>query len=242
MKIDKSVIHQILDILDFQGTDVHLLGGYFNNVYEISFEAPVVVKIISRGLHTEQDILSEIEWTQFLHENGVHVTIPILINGESYIHHLTDDLFFVAYEKVKGTHVDVNGEHWNDKLFKQWGKGMGTMHSLSQTYKGKYKRPEWNEHKIYRMSMASIDRRIKEKWEQCLENIESMSKSKELYGIIHGDLNHHNFIYDKGEITYIDFGDSEFNWFAYDIAIAVYHASQTIKDKAERDRFASVFF
>lgn len=40
----------------------------------------------------------------------------------------------------------------------------------------------------------------------------------------------------------IDFGDSEFHWFAYDIAIAVYHASQTIKDRAGRDRFASIFF
>lgn len=241
MKVDKSVINQILDLLDYQGTDIHLLGGYSNNVYEISSEVPIVVKIFNREFNTEEEILSEIEWTQFLKENGVNVTIPI-INRGSYINNLTDNLFFVAYEKVKGTHIDINGEDWNEKLFKQWGKGMGTMHSLSKMYKGKYKRPEWNEHKIYQMSMNSFDCRIKEKWEQCLEEIKSMSNSKELYGIIHGDLNHHNFLYDKGEITYIDFGDSELNWFAYDIAIAIYHASQTIKDRAQRDQFASIFF
>ncbi|MDR9856206.1 phosphotransferase [Paenibacillus sp. VCA1] len=242
MKVDQSVINQILDVLDHHGTDIHLLGGYFNNVYEITSEVPIVVKIFNREFNTEQEILSEIEWTQFLHENGVNVSIPIIINGESYINNLANDLFFVAYEKVKGTHIDINGEDWNEQLFKQWGKGMGTMHSLSKKYKGKYKRPEWNEHKIYQMSMDSFDSKIKEKWEQCLENIKSMGKSEELYGIIHGDLNHHNFIYDKGEITYIDFGDSEFNWFAYDIAIAIYHASQTIKDRTQRDQFASIFF
>jgi len=242
MKVDKSVLNQILDVLDYQGTDVHLLGGYFNNVYEISSEVPIIVKIFSRGIHREEEILSEIEWTQFLHENGVHVTVPIILSGSSYIHNLTDDLFFVAYEKVKGAHIDINGKDWNEKLFKQWGHGMGTMHSLSKLYKGKYRRPEWNEHKIYRMRMDSFKDKIKEKWEQCLADIQSISKSKESYGIIHGDLNHHNFIYDKGDITYIDFGDSEFHWFAYDIAIAVYHASQTIKDRAGRDRFASIFF
>ncbi|MEI0735479.1 phosphotransferase [Paenibacillus sp. JTLBN-2024] len=102
MKVDESVLNQILDVLDYQGTDVHLLGGYFNNVYEISSEVPIIVKIFSRGIHREEEILSEIEWTQFLHENGVHVTVPIILSGSSYIHNLTDDLFFVAYEKVKG--------------------------------------------------------------------------------------------------------------------------------------------
>ncbi|MNJ65531.1 bifunctional UGMP family protein/serine/threonine protein kinase [compost metagenome] len=92
------------------------------------------------------------------------------------------------------------------------------------------------------MNMNSFDCKINEKWEQYLSDIKSMSHSKELYGIIHGDLNHQNFLYDKGEITYIDFGDSEFNWFSYDIAIAIYHASQSITDRVERDQFASIFF
>lgn len=242
MKVEKSVINQILDLLDYHGADVHLLGGYFDNVYEISLEVPIVVKIFNREFDTEEQILSEIEWIQFLNENGVNVTIPIILNGESYINNLSDNLFFVIYEKVKGTRIDINSEDWNEKLFKQWGKGMGTMHSLSKMYKGKCKRPEWNEHKIYQMNMDSFDSKIKEKWEKYLEDIKSMSNSKELYGIIHGDLNHHNFLCNKDEITYIDFGDSEFNWFAYDIAIAIYHASQTIKDRDERDQFASLFF
>lgn len=242
MKVEKSVINQVLDLLDCRETDIRLLGGYFDNVYEISFEVPIVVKIFNREFDTEERILSEIEWIQFLNEKGVNVTIPKIINGETYINNLTDKLFFVAYEKVKGAPVDTNDEDWNEKLFKQWGMGMGTMHSLSRTYEGKYKRPEWNEHKIYQMNMNTFDSKIKEKWEKYLEDISSMSISREVYGIIHGDLNHHNFLYDKGEITYIDFGDSEFNWFAYDIAISIYHASQTIRDRNERDQFASLFF
>lgn len=242
MQVEKTVINQILGLLNYHETDVHLLGGYFDNVYEIASVEPIVVKIFNEKFDVEEQILSEIEWTQFLNENGVNVTKPIKINEESYINKLTDNLFFVAYEKVKGTHIYINNENWNEKLFKQWGKGMGTMHSLSKNFKGKYKRREWNQHKIYHMDLNSFDPIIIEKWEEYLEIIKQMSTSKDVYGIIHGDLNQHNFLYDKGEITYIDFGDSEFNWFAYDIAISIYHASQTVKDGGERDQFASLFF
>ncbi|RRJ66025.1 hypothetical protein EHV15_26245 [Paenibacillus oralis] len=242
MRIEKSVVNQILDFLNYHETDIHLLGGYFDNVYEISSEVPMIIKIFNKMFDSEEEILSEIEWTQYLKANGVSVTIPKLINGESYVNNLTDNLFFVAYEKAKGVHIDPCGEDWNDKLFRQWGMGMGRMHFLSKMYKGKYKRPEWNEHKIYQVNMNSLDSKIEEKWEKYLQAIKSMSCSKELYEIIHGDLHHHNFLYNNNEITYIDFGDSEFNWFAYDIAIAIYHASQIIKDKSERDKFASQFF
>lgn len=242
MRLEKSVAYQILDLLNGHEADIRLIGGYDDNVFEVSSEVPMIIKVFHKTSDTEEEILSEVEWTQYLHANGVHVTVPKLINGESYVNHLTDNLFFVAYEKAKGNHIDPNGEDWNDKLFMQWGTGMGRMHFLSKLYKGKYKRPEWNQHKIYQMNMNSLDPEIEEKWENNLQVIKSMSCSKELYGIIHGDLHHHNFLYNNNEITFIDFGDSEFNWFAYDIAIAVYHASQIINGKGKRDKFASQFF
>nr|WP_245251408.1 phosphotransferase [Paenibacillus turicensis] len=242
VEIEKSEINQILSLLGYHKANIHLLGGYYNNVYEIPSEVPIIVKVYNREFDTEELILSEIEWTQFLNENNVNVTIPIAVNKNSYINHLTDTLFFVAYQKVVGIHIDPSSEEWNEKLFNQWGKGMGKMHSCSKMYKGKKKRPEWNEHQIFQMNLNSIDSRIKEKWENYLKNIESMSHSEEVYGIIHGDMTHHNFLCNKGEITFIDFGDSEFNWFAYDIAVAIYHASQSVKDRGKRDHFASQFF
>lgn len=239
--ISETVLSRILELLNYPSEDIHLIGGYFNNVYEISAVPPIVVKIFDRGIDSEEKIMSEIAWTQFLKENGVHVAVPILIENESYIYSLTEELFFVAYKKVNGRHIDINHEDWNDKLFHQWGRGMGTMHSLSKLYKGKYGRPEWNEHPMYQLDMNHFDPTIKEKWENYLVGIHSIHKSKDSYGIIHGDLHQHNFLYDKGELAFIDFGDSECNWFAYDIAIAIYHASQSYAmDK--RSKFASSFF
>ncbi len=242
MIVGGSILNQILDTVGSDSQDIHLLGGYFDNVYEIRSEKSIVVKIFNSEVDQEELILSEIEWTRYLHEHGINVAIPILIKEESYIHRLSDNLFFVAYEKVKGTHVDIQSEVWNEELFNQWGRAMGNMHALSKLSKSKYKRPEWHEHKIYHMDMSQFDPFIREKWENCLEVIKSMTPNNDTYGVIHGDLHHHNFLYDTDKFTVINFGDSECHWYAYDIAIAIYHASQTVKDMDKRKRFANIFF
>lgn len=98
--ISETVLSRILELLNYPSEDIHLIGGYFNNVYEISAVPPIVVKIFDRGIDSEEKIMSEIAWTQFLKENGVHVAVPILIGNESYIYSLTEELFFVAYKKL----------------------------------------------------------------------------------------------------------------------------------------------
>jgi len=242
MMIERSVLNQILDLVGNSSNDIHLLGGYFDNVYEIPSEQPIVVKIFNREVDHEEQIRSELAWTLYLHEHGEDVAIPIVIKEPSYIQHLTDTLFFVAYKKVKGNHVDIHSEIWKEPLFNQWGRAMGAMHSLSKQYKGECKRPVWHEHKIIHMNMDPFDPFIKAKWEKYLHELQSMAPSKDSYGIIHGDLHHHNFLYESGNLTVIDFGDSEYHWYAYDIAIAIYHASQTVKDWDKRRKFAQMFF
>jgi len=242
MMVEKSVLNQILDLVGNSSKDIHLLGGYFDNVYEIPSEHPIVVKIFNGEVDLEEQIMSELAWTLFLHDHGVDVAIPIVIKETSYIQHLMDKLFFIAYKKVKGNHVDIHSEVWNESLFNQWGSAMGAMHSLSKQYKGEHKRPEWHEHKIIHMNMDQFDPLIKAKWENYLDELQSMVPSKDSYGIIHGDLHHHNFLYDSGKLTVIDFGDSECHWYAYDIAIAIYHASQTVKDLGKRKTFTHMFF
>ncbi|WP_018755550.1 phosphotransferase [Paenibacillus terrigena] len=60
--------------------------------------------------------------------------------------------------------------------------------------------------------------------------------------MIHGDLHHHNFILSGNELTLIDFGDSEYHWFAYDIAVAIYHVAQAEQMRPDRQEFIKSFF
>lgn len=240
--VEKSVLNQILDVLgytSYASSEIRLIGGYFGNVYEIDVEVPLVIKIFNRELDSEEDVLSEIEWTKFLSEHRLSVIEPILVKGY-YITTLSENMFFVAYKRARGSHIDINNkEVWNSKLFNLWGQGMGTMHSLSKLYKGK--RPEWLKQEIYQGNLKDLDPKINNLWNNYLAELRTMSTSKDTYGIIHGDLHQQNLLYDNGEVTFIDFGDSEYGWFAYDIAISIYHASQSITEAEEQYMFAASF-
>ncbi|MDR0267781.1 phosphotransferase [Paenibacillus sp.] len=241
--INQQILDQVIKLLGDPSADAKLLGGYFNNVYEIQISGtPIIAKLFKREDDPEELVLSEIEWVQFLHEYGLNVSVPLLVEG-SYINSLPEDMFFVAYPKVAGSHVDIRNEKvWNNQLFYGWGKSMGKMHSLSRKYNPRHDRPKWHEHKLYHMNMDQFDAGIQAKWNHYLNEMKAMNQTKDSFGIIHGDLHHHNLFYDEGKLTFIDFGDSEWNWFAYDIAIVVYHASLPVKDAALRARFAAQFY
>ncbi|WP_162630268.1 phosphotransferase [Brevibacillus brevis] len=40
----------------------------------------------------------------------------------------------------------------------------------------------------------------------------SLPITKNHFGLIHGDLHHHNFLRKEVELTLLDFGDSEYHW------------------------------
>jgi Ser/Thr protein kinase RdoA (MazF antagonist) len=241
--VASSILNQILNIFGCESSKLQLMGGYFNNVYELSLEEPLVIKIFNKEICNEQLILSEIEWTQYLNDNEVNTVIPIMISTDSYINQLPSNHYFVAYKKVKGEKLDVyDNQTWNEKMFSVWGKNMAKMHCLAKSFEGKYKRPTWNDHEIYKLDIDQMDLKIQEKWETFFKEQETMAKTSNSYGIIHGDLHHHNILNNHGELTIIDFGDSEYNWFAYDVAISVYHAVQTVNDANKRREFAKLFF
>jgi len=47
----------------------------------------------------------------------------------------------------------------------------------------------------------------------------SLGSSSEVFGLIHGDFHHGNFLSQKGKIAVIDFDDCGFGHFAYDLAV-----------------------
>ncbi|MFD0710914.1 phosphotransferase enzyme family protein [Paenibacillus sp. GCM10027626] len=230
--------------LGCQPSSLNLIGGYHNNVYELSADEAIIIKVYNRMDTAAALVLAELEWTAYLHAHGVNTAEPLMLNHEAYIHPLDDQLYFTAYKKIHGTPVDSQDQTiWNSRLFVKWGEGLGKMHALASAYQGKVPRMAWSDHPLYQFRHSHLDELIQEKWVKYCRELERMDKTKETYGLIHGDLHHHNFIVGSGgELIFIDFGDCEYHWFAYDIAIAVYHAALTVKDSNNRTAFARSFF
>jgi Ser/Thr protein kinase RdoA (MazF antagonist) len=116
-----------------------------------------------------------------------------------------------------------------EEYFHNWGQILGQMHALTKQYHPEsdfIKRPEWFDLHKSRLAMTSQlpDRlhRVQAQIQFLLDELKSLPKDRDSYGLIHGDFNDGNFTvdYTNGDISAFDFDDSCYFWFMYEIASA----------------------
>lgn len=237
-----TVMNELITWLGCRPSDVKLLGGYNSNVFEILPDRGVV-KILGRTSVSEADTLGEIEWQEYLVSKKVRVARPLRLSDNELIHSISGEYYVVMYDKINGSHVNPqNPKVWNSALFEKWGEATGKMHTAAKCYHPAQKRPQWNEHiMLQKLESSGLDPILIQKWRHYGKEFERLPSTRHHFGLIHGDLHHGNLIVQEDELTLIDFGDSEYHWFAYDIAVAVYHAAQTV-DSSDREAFVKTFF
>ncbi|MEH7443939.1 phosphotransferase [Bacillus sp. JJ1122] len=223
-----------------------ITGGFQNQVYEYEVKGfKRILRISDTNRRSCKEIQSELNWLSFLIQNGISVCRPIkskngnlLIEGEGSI--------AVSFEKAPGNPANVSSQgEWNGSFFKEWGRYIGRIHSLSkQTEVQRLFRPRWREdhQDVLKLGMQIQDRIIKEKYLKLLGKLKSFTISNDNFGLIHNDFHQGNFFVHNGEITAFDFDDCAYYWFANDIAVAFYHAYwQGISFRPDIKEFGNYF-
>ena len=220
-------------------SELQLVGGFSNNVFEYNGDGEnLILKFYLSSKYKKDSIRAELDWIRFLHQSGINVTAPLYSVDGNYLEIIQvdnkEECYVLAFEKAKGNFISVSDSgSWNKDFFYNWGKTLGKIHYLSKKYKPldeSIKKQDWNEGLLFTETFEDVNDVIVEKWGQFIKEIKSLPKNINCYGMIHNDLHQKNFyIYNK-EIVLFDFGDCEYNWFVYDIAIVLYHAVQTIDE------------
>ncbi|WP_026906662.1 phosphotransferase enzyme family protein [Paucisalibacillus globulus] len=229
-------------------SNLYLLGGFSDNVYESTANGrTIVIKYYLSSKYDKKAILSELDWVLFLNKSDLKVSAPILsINGK-YLEVIElgdgEACYVSAFEKAKGSVINIsNRKEWNKNFFVIWGRTLGKMHSLSMKYKPNIIPYNWNQGKVFSKNLK-VSNKMFYIWEKYIYTLERLPKDKNDYGMIHNDFHHKNFYVNNNEIMLFDFGDCEYNWYVYDIAIVLYHAIETIdkNDIQDRSDFAHEF-
>lgn len=241
--IDERITNELFAELGIDLKEVKLLGGYNGNVFEVGTANKYVIKIMERASSPEANALAELEWLLYLHSQGMRVPRPLRLKGNEYMQQISEEYYCIAFEKINGSHVlPSQNEGWGNVLFEKWGEAMGRLHFNARGYSTNIKRPHWSQNNVLlNLDTVPLKPQLVQKWNRYLKDLSSLPISSDHFGLIHGDLHHENLILTGDEITILDFGDSEYHWFVYDIAIAVYHSALTVS-KTERDEFAKSFF
>ncbi|WNS45063.1 phosphotransferase [Paenibacillus sp. MMS20-IR301] len=240
--MDQQLIEQVLAMLQIESTDYRLIGGYCSNVFEVGAGRKLIVKILDNAVALETSTLAEMEWLACLCSQGIHVPRPVRILGQDYIKRINNGFYFIVYNKIDGLPVNpASKEMWNARLFERWGELLGQIHAASQAYTANHVFPKWNESKmLLQLEQAELHPHLAGKWLRYVDELNQMKVSTDRFGLIHGDLHHGNLLINDNVLSVIDFGDCEYHWYAYDVAIVMYHTAQTV-GKSEREQFIQAF-
>lgn len=220
---------------------IELLDDVANFVYQFRSDNHWKILRITHSSHrSENQILAELDWVNFLADHTVSVAKPC----SSKNHRLTeifhvDDTYFTAvvFEFAPGQLIEnADPAEWNPNLFRSMGRIIGSMHRIAKVYDPIHlhqRRPQWYEVDLIRNARQYLppeQMQAAEELEDILTQFRQLPTSPDDYGLVHNDVNPTNFHVENGKITLFDFDDCAYNWFINDIAVAIPLYSSMFKE------------
>lgn len=225
------------------------MGGSGNRIFEAESEQhPYILRVSKGGENSRAHIEFELNWVEYLSARMEGIVQPVRsINNRLYEVIEGDDQPYVLclMKKAGGKIVDSNNPNeFNKGLFFNLGALMGRMHQLTADYEGNRACPKfkWNGPYFWRRDITIPDRSVRQGEKRFLEELNALPMAKENYGIVHFDIHTDNFFVENNKITLFDFFDCQYNWYAADIASAMFFMMQKgagpLKHLSERERTA----
>lgn len=219
-----------------------------NFVYFVNLnQEPAVLRLTEAKHRSQDEILSELDWIEYLAKNGMSVARPIPTVNNSLVIELpgSEKFFAVLFKKAKGEFLPQE-QDIPDELIKNWGRFIGRMHLLSKNYHptaGIISRQQWTNDESLAMALRSLDQSDEiayTRMNQLLEWMKSLPKNINEYGLIHTDLHQGNFFVEHGLITAFDFDDSCYQWFSYDLIAPLNSMSKKISEGVQSDEKSKI--
>ena len=175
-------------------------------------------------------------WMLYLDENDGPVSRPVTSTRGRLVETLSadgGDLVITALEEAQGVLGErLSAGAWDSRLCGRLGGAVGRMHRLSSCYvppEGVPRRPEWDSigSCFNPSSLAAYDGTpIGDRNAEVMRSLEGLPRDEDSYGLIHADLHSANLCVDtaSGLVTFFDFDDSCYGWYAMDIAMSLFDA------------------
>ncbi len=222
-------------------------GGYENKLYGHNDSTiRIVVRVTPPGHKTESEVRAEMDWLQFLAENGAPVERVVRSKRGELVEIIdTDDgkIPVVCFEWASGQLV--KRDDFSPELFQIWGKAVGMMHRLTKHYEptivsdGKI---QWYDD-VYldRLLIPTHQQKVLDRFDRLIKHFKNLPRTRDSFGLIHQDVHHANLFLDGDRITVLDFDDSVYGFFIFDIANALGFSIWEKQYDMSNEQFAEFF-
>lgn len=209
-----------------------LPGGHFTHVYGFSRDRKnYVLRLTPPSEETDMQAQKSIlAWMAYLAAQGAFVPEPLRSQSGELVEVISSpegEWLAVAFTQAEGILAEEGSlDEWDESQFQLLGRSIGRMHAIARSYvpAGEASYPEWETGGNLFNHLLLNEPWLQEKQSHLLEQIRSLPKPGEAYGLVHCDLHFGNFFVDipRQRITLIDFDDCAYGWFVMDIAILLF--------------------
>ena len=231
------------------------MGGASNRIFEVTDEQTAyILRVSEHSPERQEHPAFELKWVAYLSNHLGGVVRPQkskLGNLYEVIHVAGKGYILCLLEKAPGKIVDANNlNEFHPELFFHLGALMGDMHRLTVGYEGNIRKPafEWTGYpNAWRYNNPILDEEVRHCQKKYYDEICALPAGNDSYGIIHWDIHTDNFFVDDGKIKIFDFEACQFNWYAADMASAIFFmvlkgaGPLTHKSEKERTEFAEAY-
>lgn len=220
---------------DYISNVIELNGGLQNRVFSFTYaKVKLVARVTLAKKRTKEQLHAELAFMETINLNGLKTISPYQFHDQSITSFKCNGLIYwvVLFEFFNGTHIDLqNRSEWNANFFRNWGRTIAKIHSIVSETSQEFTRPcfirNGGEINPIPSLMDKVDPKLAVVYESMKMELETFSKTKETFGLIHNDLHQGNFFVVENELILFDFDDCAYNWYAQDLAVSLYHALWT---------------
>lgn len=209
-----------------------LRGGNFAHVYSFNrADRNYVMRLTPPNDETDVSAQKSIlAWMAYLAAQGAFVPEPLPSQNGNLVEVISSpegEWLAVAFTQAQGIlSEDVSLDEWDESGFQMLGRSIGRMHAIARGYvpSSEVSYPQWDTGGNLFNHLLLNEPWLKERQSRLLEQIRSLPKPADAYGLVHCDLHFGNFFVDipAQRITLIDFDDCAYGWFVMDIAILLF--------------------
>ena len=225
-----------------------IMGNSGNRIFEVERgETAYILRSSAYSIDRKEHTGFELKWMDYLSDTMTGIVRPqksIKNNLYEVIEAEGKEYILCLFEKAPGKIVETdNPNEFNEKLFYNLGALMGEMHRLTRDYEDNVRKPafEWTGAvNAWRCEHVILDERVRHRLKKYYKELHSLPINKDNYGIIHYDIHTDNFFVDNGNIKLFDFEACQFNWYAADLASAIFFmvlkGAGPLQHKGEKER------
>ena len=168
-------------------------------------------------------IAAELDFVRHVGDEGLAVARPVVSINGLLVEEVTCEgqrYLAVVFEGLHGAALDP--DELDEGRLRAWGRALALVHRASQSFAPHPALPHWtDEARAALKSLPPEETDVARVLTAGLAWLETLALPEQDYGVIHGDFELDNLIWDGPRVQALDFDDAAYAWYAIDIAVAL---------------------